>query len=99
MPDAEFSEVATCLPNQENTSQGSVEFKAVVLAIEDKINPDTENYSRAKKGGNYNHYLPEICAKISKFASENGNSKAIKQKSPIWKRAQSGPSSRPTRRI
>lgn len=70
MPDAEYSEVATCLPNQENTSQGSVEFKAVVLTIEDKVNPDTENYSRAKKGGNYNHYLPEICAKISKYASE-----------------------------
>lgn len=72
MPDAEFSEVATCLPNQENTSQGSVEFKAVVLAIEDKINPDTENYSRAKKGGNYTttcqKFVPKLASMQVKMA-------------------------------
>ena len=28
---------------------------------------------------NYNHYSPEISAKIGKYASENGNSKALKQ--------------------
>ena len=78
MPDAEFSEAATYLPNQENTFLGSVEFQAVVSAIEDKVNPDTENSSEAKKRGNYNHYSPEIRAKIGKYASENGNSKEIK---------------------
>ena len=78
LPDAEFSEAATYLPNQENTFLGSVEFQAVVSAIEDKANPDTENSSEAKKRGNYNHYSPEIRAKIGKYASENGNSKEIK---------------------
>ena len=33
----------------------------------------------ARKRGNYNHYPPEIRAKIGKYASENGNSKALKQ--------------------
>ena len=45
LPDAEFSEAATYLPNQVNTSLGS----AAVPAIEDKVNPDTENSSGAKK--------------------------------------------------
>ena len=43
LPDAEFSEAATYLPNQGNTSLGSVEFPTVVLGIEDKVNPDTQN--------------------------------------------------------
>ena len=58
------------IPNQENTSLGTVGFRAVVSAIEDKVNPDTENSSGEEKRGNYNHFSPEIHAKIVKYASE-----------------------------
>ena len=40
------------------------------------VDPD-RNSSSNRKRGNYNHYSPEMRAKIGKYASENGNLRAI----------------------
>lgn len=66
-------------PSQESTSLGTVEYQNVVSAVANIVNPHVENSSAAtRKRGNYHHYSPEIRAKIGRYASENGNSKAIK---------------------
>ena len=46
--------------------------------------------SAARKRGKYQHYSAETCAKIGKYASENGNSKAIshfKEELPTLKKS------------
>ena len=81
-PDAEFSEAAEYLPSRENTSLGSVEFQAVVSAIEDKVNPDAENSSGAKKRRKYNYYSPESASMQVKMAIPR-QSNTSRHKSPI----------------
>ena len=54
-PDVEFSEAAApspYLPPQESTSLGSVEFQAVVSAIEDEIVPDLESLVNSNPSAN-----------------------------------------------
>ena len=54
-------------------------FELIVSAVENIVNPHAENSSSVvtRKRGNYNHYSPEIRAKIGKYASENGDLKDI----------------------
>ena len=57
-----------------------MEYQAVSSSVVNIVNPhakDSSSASSARKSGKYQHYLPEICAKIGKYDSENGNSKAI----------------------
>ena len=69
-------------PSQENTSLGTVEYQNVVSVVGtlvDDHDGEKSSSARARKRGNYNHYSPEIRAKIGKYASENGNLKALKK--------------------
>ena len=61
---------------QEATSLGTEEYNEVVLSVANIVDPD-KNSSSNKKRGNYNHYSPEMRAKIGKYARENGNLRAI----------------------
>lgn len=68
--------------SQENTSLGTVEYQnvlSVVGTLVDDNDGEKSSSARARNRGNYNHYSPEIRAKIGKYASENGNSKALKK--------------------
>ena len=74
--------IPASFPSQENTSLGAVERQNVVSVVGTLVDdPDGEKSSsaRARGRGNYNHYSPKIHAKIGKYASENGNSKALKK--------------------
>ena len=75
--------VPAYFPSQESTSLGDVEYYAVESSVASLVNPhSTEGSSAtsaARKRGKYQHYSAETCAKIGKYASENGNSKAINQ--------------------
>ena len=59
------------LPEQEATFLGTEEYNEVVLSVANIVDPD-KNSSSNRKRGNYNHYSPEMRAKIGKYASENG---------------------------
>ena len=73
--------VPAYFPSQEGTSLGDVEYYAVESSVASLVNPhSTEGSSAtsaAKKPGKYQHCSAETCAKIGKYASANGNSKAI----------------------
>ena len=64
------------LPKQEATNLGSEEYNEVVLSVGDAVDPN-KNLSSKRKRGNYNHYSPELRAQIGKYASENGNLRAL----------------------
>ena len=64
------------LPEQEATNLGSEEYNEVVLSVGDAVDPN-KNLSSKRKRGNYNHYSPELRAQIGKYASENGNLRAL----------------------
>ena len=51
----------------------------LLSTLVDDHDGEKSSSARARKRGNYNHYSPEIRAKIGKYASENGNSKALKK--------------------
>ena len=65
----------------ESTSLGNVEYFAVESSVASLVNPHSNEgsstTSAARKRGKYQHYSAETCAKIRKYASANGNSKAI----------------------
>ena len=73
--------VPAYFPSQESTSLGDVEYYAVESSVASLVNPhSTEGSSAtsaARKRGKYQHCSAETCAKIGKYASANGNSKAI----------------------
>ena len=73
--------VPAYFPSQESTSLGNVEYFAVELSVASLLNPHSNEgsstTSAARKRGKYQHYSAETCAKIGKYASANGNSKAI----------------------
>ena len=75
--------VTAYFPSQESTSLGNVEYYAVESSVASLVNPHSNEgssaTSAARKRGKYRHYSAETCAKIGKYASENGNSKAINQ--------------------
>ena len=75
--------VPAYFPSQESTSLGNVEYYAVESSVASLVNPHSNEgssaTSAARKRGKYRHYSAETCAKIGKYASENGNSKAINQ--------------------
>ena len=72
--------VPAYFPSQESTSFGNVKY-AVESSIASLVNPhSTEGSlatSAARKRGKYQHSSAETRAKIGKYASEIGNSKAI----------------------
>ena len=73
--------IPASFPSQENTTLGTVEYQNVVSVVGtlvDDHDGEKSSSARARKRGNYNHYSPEIRTKIGKYASENGNSKALK---------------------
>ena len=78
LPQSHSPNAAACgyLPEQEATSLGTEEYNAVVLSVGNIVNPD-KNSSSNRKRGNYNHYSPKMRAKTGKYASENGNLRAI----------------------
>ena len=69
--------VPACFPRKENTSLGDVEYNAVVSSVADIVTPESTTASSSRKRGKYPHFSAEIRAKIGKYASESGNSKAI----------------------
>ena len=73
--------VPAYFPSQESTSLGDVEYYAVESSVASLVNPhSTEGSSAtsaARKRGKYQPCSAETCAKIGKYASANGNSKAI----------------------
>ena len=73
--------VPAYFPSQESTSLGDVEYYAVESSVASLVNlHSTEGSSAssaARKRGKYRHCSAETCAKIGKYASANGNSKAI----------------------
>ena len=75
--------IPASFPSQENTSLGTVEYQNVSVVgkfnLVDDHDDEKSSSATARERGNYNHYSPEIRAKIGKYASENGNSKALKQ--------------------
>ena len=77
-PQSHSPNAAVCgyLPEQEATSLGTKEYNEVVLSVGNIVDPD-RNSSSNRKRGNYNHYSPEMRAKNGKYASENGNARAI----------------------
>ena len=77
-PQSHSPNAAVCgyLPEQGATSLGTEEYNEVVLLVGNIVDPD-RNSSSHRKRGNYNHYSPEMRAKIGKYASENGNLRAI----------------------
>lgn len=57
-----------------------MEYQAVSSSVVNIVNlhaKDSSSASSTRKIGKYQHYSPEILVKIGKYASENGNSKAI----------------------
>ena len=83
LQDLEIVEIQSALayfPSQESNSLGNVEYHAVESSVASLANPHaTEGSlatSAARKHGKYQHYSAETHAKIGKYASENGNSKA-----------------------
>ena len=68
--------IPACFPRKESTSLGDVEYNAVVSSIADIVTPESSTASSSRKRGKYMHFSTEIHAKIVKYASENGNSKA-----------------------
>lgn len=52
---------------------------SVVGTLVDDHDGGKSSSATARKRGNYNHYSPEIRAKIGKYVGENGNLKALKQ--------------------
>ena len=64
------------LPEQKAISLGTEEYNEVVLSVRNIVDPDRNSSSNTKRG-NYNQYSPEMRAKIGKYASENGNLRAI----------------------
>ena len=77
----EIESVSAYFPSQGSTSLGNVEYHAVESSVASLANShSTEGSlatSAARKRGKYQHYSAETRAKIGKFSSENGNSKAI----------------------
>ena len=73
--------VPAYFPSQERTSLGNVEYFAMESSVVSLVNPHSNEgsstTSAARKRGKYQHYSAETCAKIGKYASANGNSKAI----------------------
>ena len=69
--------VPACFPQKESTSLGDVEYNAVVSSVADIVTTKSSTASSSRKRGKYTHFSAEIRAKIGKYASENGNSKAI----------------------
>ena len=65
------------LPEQEATNLGSEEYNEVVLSVGDAVDANKNLLSKRKRGNYYNHYSPELCAQIGKYASENGNRRAL----------------------
>ena len=66
--------VPVCFPRKESTSLGD---NAVVSSVADIVTPESSTASSFRKRGKDTHFSAEIRAKIGKYASENGNSKAI----------------------
>lgn len=68
-------------PTFQSTSLGNVEYHTVESSVASLVNPHSAEgssaTSAARKRGKYQHYSAETCAKIGKYASDNGNSKAI----------------------
>ena len=56
---------------------GDVEYNAVVSSVADIVTPESSTASSSRKRRKYKHVSAEIRAKIGKYASENGSSKAI----------------------
>ena len=82
MPDEDLEiAVPAYFPGQESTSLGDVEYYAVESSVASLVNPNSTEgssaTSAARKRGKYQHCSAETCAKIWKYASANGNSKAI----------------------
>ena len=73
--------VPAYFPNQESTPLDNFEYYAVESSVASLVNPNStegsSGTSAARKLGIYQHYSAETHAKIGKYASENGNSKAI----------------------
>ena len=64
-PQSHSPTAAACgyLPEQEATSLGTDEYNELVLSVGNIVDPD-KNFSSNRKRGNYNHYSPEMLAKI-----------------------------------
>ena len=77
VPQSQSTNVAAVryLPEQEDTFLRDDEYSEVVLSVEHMVDPDDSTSTRKRR--NYNHYSPEMRAKIGKYASENGNLRAI----------------------
>ena len=73
--------VPAYFPSQESTSLDNVEYHAVESSVASLFNPHSTDgssvTSAARKRGKYQLYSAETRAKIGKYASENGNSKAM----------------------
>ena len=77
VPQSQSTNVAAVryLPEQEDTFLRDDEYSEVVLSVERMVDPDDSTSTRKRR--NKNHYSPEMRAKIGKYASENGNLRAI----------------------
>ena len=77
VPQSQSTNVAAVryLPEQEDSFLRDDEYSEVVLSVEHMVDPDDSTSTGKRR--NYNHYSPEMRAKIGKYASENGNLRAI----------------------
>ena len=73
--------VPAYFPSQESTSMGNVEYHAVESSVASLLNPHSTDgssaTSAARNRGKYQLYSAETGTEIGKYASENGNSKAM----------------------
>ena len=68
------------IPRQEDTNLGVVEHRETAAAVVNLSRPAKilqRNQHPKRKSGKYFQYSGEDCAKIGKFASENGNKKTL----------------------
>jgi hypothetical protein len=68
IPQSQSINVAACryLPDREDSFLGDEEYNEVVSSVGHMVNPDDSTSKRKRK--NYNHYSPEMRAKIGKYA-------------------------------
>ena len=64
-------------PTQEDSGLGIVEYNSALSSVSDSCDPTTSS-KRRRQRGTYTHYMPSDCAKIGKYALENGNLKAMR---------------------
>ena len=67
-----FQILTPFLEKDMSVSLSSLEYSRKKLPVD-----PNKNLSSKRKQGNYNHYSPELRAQIGKYASENGNLRAL----------------------